>query len=528
VRRAILAAALLGAASLAPPAAAAPVETLRQSGPAAKRFNIAVLGDGYRNEDQTKLKTDATAIIDYLFGVSPLKQYEKFFNVKLVHVVSQENGADNGSYGATRDTALGAYFNCGGIDRLLCIDDGKAQAVAALDVPEYNFAIVLVNDPKYGGSGGSICASSSNEQSFEVLAHEVGHSLARLADEYDYEGNQPPCSQLDDCSEANVTLRTQRDQIKWKDWLEAGTPVPTPKTEPYFDVIGLFEGARYSPAGVYRPKQSCKMKDLGSEFCSVCAEQFVRSIWTADNIQMVEATQPPQKAVQSASCDPITFEVTVPPIEPSTYRFKWSVDGKPVTETKSSVKLLPAELKQGAHLVQVAIEDATELVRTDPSRLLTDQFVWDLTLEPADCAPIGGTGGTGGTGANAGAAGAPNAGSGGAGSGGGGSGGGPLAGSAGAGVGSGGAAGSGSGGLPAGEGGGAGSAASPSPPPHESSGCGCSVPGQSSGSPLSLVAGLALCFALKRRSAPPPRPPLAGSVSETDEPSPRLRRARCA
>ncbi len=64
-------------------------------------------------------------------------------------------------------------------------------------MPEYNFAIVIVNDPKYGGSGGPVCASSSNEDSFEVLAHEIGHSMAHLADEYSYEGNQPPLQRSD-------------------------------------------------------------------------------------------------------------------------------------------------------------------------------------------------------------------------------------------------------------------------------------------------------------------------------------------
>jgi len=96
---------------------AAEVETLRQAGAADKRFNIAVLGDGYRAEDQAKLSTDAKAIVDYLFTVKPLQQYAQFFNVKLVHVISQDNGADNGSYGAQRDTALDSNFNCGGIDR---------------------------------------------------------------------------------------------------------------------------------------------------------------------------------------------------------------------------------------------------------------------------------------------------------------------------------------------------------------------------------------------------------------------------
>ena len=186
------------------------VETLRESGPADTRFNFAVMGDGYRAQDQAKLKTDAQNIIDYLFEVSPLKQYAQFFNVRLIHVISNEAGADNGSAGGQRDTALNSYFNCGGIDRLLCVDEGAAQSIAAEDMPEFNFILVIVNDTKYGGSGGTVCASSSNEQSFEVVAHEVGHSLARLADEYSYDGGIGPCNQQQDCSEANATVRNQR------------------------------------------------------------------------------------------------------------------------------------------------------------------------------------------------------------------------------------------------------------------------------------------------------------------------------
>ncbi len=470
-------------------ASAAEVESLRQAGPADKRFNIAVLGDGYRAQDQALLSANAKAIIDYVFDVSPLRQYKEFFNVKLVHVVSKEDGADNGSKGAARDTALGAYFNCGGIERLLCIDDGLVRVAAAQDVPEYNFAMVIVNDTKYGGSGGPICASSSNEQSFEVLAHEMGHSLARLADEYDYEGNQPPCSQQQDCSEANATLRTARDQIKWKDWLESTTPVPTPLNDQWGGVVGLFEGARYAPKGVYRPKLDCKMRNLGAEFCPVCSEQFVRSIWTAENIRMVESTQPAQSNVDVATCDPLEFSVTSPPISPSTYRYLWKVDGAPLVETSNKVTLTPGALEQGSHQVEVAIADGTALVRTDPNGLLKDLFSWTVQVQRGDCATM-----------NGGAAGA--AGSGGlAGGGAGGGGAGGVVGTAGVGGVVGTAGDAGSAGFSGLGGATSGSGAAPvqpvSPPPNETSGCGCAVPSGSGGAawPLSALA----LGALRRR-----------------------------
>ncbi len=472
-------------------ARAAQVESLRQAGPADKRFNIAVLGDGYRTGDQAKLKTDAQGIIDYVFGVTPLKQYAQFFNVKLVHVVSNDNGADNGTYGATRDTALGANFNCDGIDRLLCVDDGKVATAAAQDVPEYNFAIVIVNDPKYGGSGGPVCASSSNEQSFEVLAHEIGHSLAHLADEYSYEGNQPPCNQQQDCKEANTTVRNARDQIKWKDWIDAATPVPTPATQQYGSVTGLFEGARYTPTGVYRPQLNCKMRDLGADYCSVCTEQFVRSIWTADNIQMVESSSPAQPNVQSDTCDPIQLSVTSPPISPSTYHFVWTVDGKLQMQTTSSIALMPGALMAGQHKVDVAIEDTTAMVRTDPNGVLKDQFSWNVAVSKSDC-PAPGAGGAGGAGAGA---------SGSAGASAGGGAGGVLGGAGGA-TGVSGTAGAVSGGVAGianGAGGVAAGAGPKSPPPHDASGCGCALPGTSSEPAARWLGALLLGAGLRRR-----------------------------
>jgi hypothetical protein len=458
------------------------VETLRESGPVDKRFNIAVLGDGYRTEDQAKLTTDAQEIIGYLFGVTPIKQYEKFFNVKLVHVVSNQNGADDGTAGGDRDTALDAYFGCGGIDRLLCVNDGKVATIAATDVPEHNFAIVIVNDEKYGGSGGPVVACSANDSSFEVMAHEVGHSLARLADEYSYEGNQPPCSEEQDCSEANVTLRSSRDQIKWRDWIEGPTPIPTPDDASYEGVVGLFEGARYTPMGVYRPQRNCKMRDLGAEYCPVCTEQFVRSIWTADNVQMIESATPAQPKVVSMDCEAIELGVTTPPITPSTYEFRWSIDGKPTVDTASSVRLLPAELSPGEHEVKLSVEDATAMVRKDVDEVLKDSFAWMVSVTKGDCPlPAGGAAGAGG-GGGAGAAGAP------------------LAGAAGAGAG--GVAGSdGQGGVASGPqaGAGTGGAARPAPPPRASSGCGCLLAAQAPAGAATLGSLLALSLLLALR-----------------------------
>jgi MYXO-CTERM domain-containing protein len=494
VRRVSLLALTLALLVCGRPAQAFEVETLRQSGPPDTRFNIAVMGDGYRLEDQTKLKTDAQDITDYLFEVSPLRQYAKFFNVRLIHVISVQDGADDGSAGGLRETALNSYFNCGGIERLLCVDTGVAQSIAADDMPEFNFILVIVNDTKYGGSGGVVCAASANEQSFEVVAHEVGHSLARLADEYSYDGGIGPCDEQQDCYEANATMRSQREQVKWKAWIEQSTPVPTPQTSQYQSLVGLFEGGRYQETGTYRPFMSCKMRDLGSELCSVCQEQFVRSFWSFENVQMIESATPAEASVQLDSCEPVLLSVTSPPITPSTYRYTWTVDGKMLPETSGALQLQPAVLMKGSHDVDVLVEDATELVRHDADGLLKEEHSWSLTVLRDDCVAT-----TGGGGASA------------------------LAGAAGVGgLGAGGVAGAAAGGASAGLAGGPSGAAgavalagaasggvattppASLPPPRDAAGCGCSVPVSSSrtAAPLALLA-FGWLTSWRRRSGEP-------------------------
>lgn len=497
---------------LAARAQALDVTTLRDAGPVERRYNVVVMGDGYRVEDQAQLASDAEAFISYLFGVSPLQSYAPFFNVKLVHVISNENGGDGGDFGAVRDTALGALFDCGGVGgsfgsgSLICLNDGAALSVAIEHVAELDLLLVLVNDTKVGGAGGSILVSSAAPASFEIVAHELGHRLGNLADESESAAPAyPSCSPTLDCFEANATIRTERQQIKWSSWIEADTPVPTPETGAYAGTVGLFEGARYESAGVYRPAQNCKMRELGQPYCAVCSEQLVRSIWSGSEIRMIESFSP-EADMAIADCAGVEFQVTSPVIVPSTYRHTWTVDGVEQADGDSSFELDPTTLAAGEHEVRVLVEDDTALVRSDPDGLLDAEQVWTISITHDDCAGSGGSNDAGvapDAGSETGSGGAPNAGAGG----------GPSAGAsggtagAGQGVGDGGAAAAGDdGGLsgtPSGVVGGApgasgsGTAAAPR---SQSAGCGCVVAENRRGR-VSALLGLGLALGWLRRLA---------------------------
>jgi hypothetical protein len=377
------------------------VETLRDAGPVDRHFNIVVLGDGYTLADQDQLTDDANTLIDAIFRTSPFDHYQALFNVKLLHVLSNETGADNGSYGADRDTALGARFLCDGIDRLLCIDEASVYAFATADVPEFNLALVVVNDPKRGGSGGNVAVTSIESSSVDVVVHELGHTLAHLADEYEdpYPG-YPPCSQATDCPEANATLRSTRETLKWNSWVEASTPVVTPSTIGYAAVVGLFEGARYQSMGVYRPWQLCKMRRSDRAFCPVCNEQLIKTFWNLPNIRMVESRVPLAPSLSIDDCDAIDFAVSTPSLA---LDYTWTVDAKPVGASTSALTLFPVDLGSGPHQVRVVVQDPTPAVRTDPDQLLNEETSWDVEVRVDDCSTS--SGGAGGTGASGGAGG---------------------------------------------------------------------------------------------------------------------------
>ncbi len=363
-----------------------PVEVLWQSGPPANRIDVVVLGDGYRAQDQAQLTQDAKQLLDVLFGYTPFQQYRGLFSAKLIHVESVDRGADNGTYTPTlRNTALGTYYKCFNIDRLLCVDTSAVLTIAAQHVPEYDLAIVIVNDPKFGGSGGEVPVVSLALSARQALGHELAHTLGNLADEYEdpYPG-YPPCSPIADCREPNATLRNVRSAVKWSMWINPTTPVPTPENAGHTG-IGVFEGGRYLSTGVYRPKESeCLMRNPVRSFCSVCSEALVRQFWT--RVKPIDAVSPLSSA-WSTTCTDANFTVSTPSVSPATWSWLWTIDGTPQIGG-STLKIPAGSLAVGRYKVAVTLRDTTLLVRNDPNNLLTDTTSW--VLDVLSCSADGG------------------------------------------------------------------------------------------------------------------------------------------
>ncbi len=370
-------------------AAALPVEVLQEGGPASNRINLVILGDGYRAEDQQKLTDDARTIIESLFTLTPYAEYRSLFNIKLIKAVSNENGGDRGDVGEMRDTRYGSYFFCNNIERLVCANTAAALKDVRENVPEFDYVVMLVNDTKYGGSGGSIVVLSTNKLAVDILKHELGHVIGDLADEYEspYPG-YPTCSTARDCPEANVTLRSTPGTLKWAAWVEAGTPIPTPETAAYSG-IGLFEGARYLSSTVFRPVNTrCRMRELLQPFCSVCAEQMTISFLA--NVKLTDEVSPAPGRV--SLCEgPATLAVKPIDLKTGSFSLRWLLDGVVKAVDQNGFQVEPSSVSGDGGVLELQVAYSSALLRRD-AQSLKQSIKWTFSpLSRCDAgAPDGG------------------------------------------------------------------------------------------------------------------------------------------
>jgi hypothetical protein len=275
------------------------------NGPDSERYNIVILGDGYRREELAKFAGDVDNFVAVLKSTAPYDRIWGAINVHRVDVVSTESGADDpahcGDGSAGQNLAPRTYFDstfCGGgqIRRLLTCNDTLAHDTAKAQVPQVLMTMVIVNAGEYGGSGGRVATFSTNPAAAEIGLHEMGHTAFGFADEYEtyqgcgtgekghdhYTGTEPV--------EPNVTATTDPARIKWRAVLTAaadGLPTtrnancadcdtqPNPREDGY---VGAYEGARYFHCGCYRPAFNCRMRVLGQPFCGVCQQVIAHAL----------------------------------------------------------------------------------------------------------------------------------------------------------------------------------------------------------------------------------------------------------
>ncbi len=300
-------------------AAPAPLLKVRDNGSPERKVDLLILGDGYTAAEAAKFEADARRLTDRLFATSPFRERAKDFNVWGLMVPTPQSGVSRPSTGAYRWSALGTRYDIFGSERYALTLDNRAFREIAQFAP-YEFVEILFNNETYGGGGifGLFSTAAAGSDWAEYLfIHEFGHHFAALADEYytspvAYQsGEERP-----EPWEPNVTALHDAKQLKWRNKVKAGTPLPTPWPKEEFEkyqrayqkersalraanrpesemnalfrreraftdellskaanstAVGAFEGANYQASGYYRSQMQCIMFSRTDHFCEVCA-----------------------------------------------------------------------------------------------------------------------------------------------------------------------------------------------------------------------------------------------------------------
>ncbi|MBB5036224.1 M64 family metallopeptidase [Prosthecobacter dejongeii] len=366
------------------------LEVVGAEGPRSQRLNMVFLSEGFTQAelDAGKFSTHVDGVLAYLFAQEPWSRYRSYFNVYLIEIASNQSGTDNpyGNPAYTRDT----YFSTGfhpQIERLLVLSSaGTSRAYSLLNkhVPEYDIPIVIVNDETYGGSGGPIAVASLDSFGAELVEHEVGHSFAKLADEYDFDTPGYPDGEF-----PNATRKTVLSQIRWNMWIEPGTPLFTPEYDPlYTNKVGHFEGAHYRSVGYFRPHDAALMRFLGAAPGAVTREAFVLNYYS--RVSPVDSHSPVSLKQTVTQRTLLSFSVV--PKAPTTgpgLTVSWKVDGVALLGLSNPTFNVPSQnLGEGTHTVTAVITDPTEWVRRDPTGLVEETRTWTLTLSNQGEPPV--------------------------------------------------------------------------------------------------------------------------------------------
>jgi hypothetical protein len=230
------------------------VKTLNSSGEDKNSFVLAIMGDGFTQNEQETFNRQAQKLADHILATKPFSDAKDKSNIYAIDVISNQSGAAMDP-SSPLDTYFGCSYNYSGIDRLLYYNKGNPEQVAKNHIPDYDFALLLVNSTKYGGSGGNVAVSSLNEAAPDLLLHEMGHTIGGLIDEYWYNGNEGP----------NMTQESSPEKVRWKEYLNE-------------EGIGIYPYEEPEAAGWYRPSLHCKMKSLDEDFCAVCSATIAKQI----------------------------------------------------------------------------------------------------------------------------------------------------------------------------------------------------------------------------------------------------------
>jgi len=242
--------------------------------------------------------------------------------------------------------------------------------------PDLDQVILLVNDLRFGGSansGGSIAVTSA--YSPEVALHELGHSLAGLADEYvDSEIMEQVAADSVPQNYPNISFTSDPALVPWHAWIDRNEPLPTQAGD---RGVGVFEGGFYRNQGVFRPTSTSRMRQYNETFGPVNSEQWVLALYRMT--EGVRDFSPRSQSIQMQLGSTQVFSVSTL-FGDSVQQVQWKMNDLDITNERdqNSVSISP---EPGVHKLELTVSDISGSIRQAPPHPGLFSWVWQVTVQ---------------------------------------------------------------------------------------------------------------------------------------------------
>ena len=286
-----------------------------------KPVTLVVVPEGFRTEELPQFERLAKMGLDYMFNIEPYRSYKDYFNTYILKVASNESGAGitdgNGNVTTARDTYFGAAWGESTYSDMAANSTKLYNFVSTHcpDILDKTHTIkevviaLLVNDVRYGGrshaaaNGQAYCIipfslaggylrwdipsimpvseetytagyrNTTEEERVEmgvmvgdwrnIMTHELGHSFARLMDEYWSSNKKATASEINSAHAYTVpygmNISTSYSNPPWKILLEHKDELTA--LDPAYERIGVFQGGYNAMYNCWRSERVSAMID---------------------------------------------------------------------------------------------------------------------------------------------------------------------------------------------------------------------------------------------------------------------------
>ncbi|MFK7860889.1 MAG: M64 family metallopeptidase [Granulosicoccus sp.] len=345
--------------------------------------HIVILGDGYAEDEARTFRGHVEDVLDNIRSDEGIAEHLGAFNIHMIQSVSRQSGADDGDQNDTVDTVFDSTYNCRSVPRLICANVLKLYEASLAEYPAVDQIILLVNDLRFGGSGnsgGRIAITSAFYP--EIALHEMGHSLADLADEYvdPLILATPELPPFEEGRFRNISTSSDPVSVPWAHWIDPSLPLPNRASD---EGVGVFEGGLYRSTGVYRGTADSRMRSYSEPFGPVNTEQWILRLYTlTDGIRKLS---PQVQAMQVVAGQPNRFSVE-PIFGFDVQKISWSLNGLPLRPAGEFVGTHPMTVAPGSE-VSPLFDTSRVHISTDDSLAFEAQAnetlsELDLSLPP--------------------------------------------------------------------------------------------------------------------------------------------------